>query len=208
MIGASVGGWDPGKAVELVSTGEPFEYTTIAKFDVANGTNFRFFNARDWGASLGGYDVFTTYPNDLLEPATSDDDPNFNFVGTPGWFELTVNSKEGTIAMKAVAEPGMYLTGDATHGWNWDEPVTALTWVGYKVWEGDVTFVNANAFRLFAQKDWGPTSYGWDYIVNYDTNYIDVMEGHGDPNWQFLKPSGTYHVKVDLRALSIEISEL
>lgn len=208
MIGACTGGWDTAKAVEVVSTGEPYEYTTIALFDVTNGTNFRFFNAPDWGVSLGGYDVFTSYPTDLLEPASSDSDPNFNFIGANGWYELLVNSNAGTIEMTATAEPGMYLTGDATHGWDWDEPVTTLTWVGYKIWEGDVEFINGNAFRLFAQKDWSPTSYGWNYVVNYDTNYIDVMPGHADPNWQFVAPSGTYHVKVDLRKLSIEISEL
>jgi starch-binding outer membrane protein SusE/F len=207
MIGAAVGGWATNLAVELVSTGEPSVYTTIAYFDVANGTNFRFFNNPEWGASLGGYDVFTQYPQDLLSPATSDDDPNFNFTGTPGWYELVVNTETGTISMEAVGEPVMYLTGDATHGWNWDDPVTSLQWVGYQIWEGDVNFTQNNAFRLFPQKDWGPVSYGYDVITNYNTEYIDVMQGHGDPNWQFKKPSGTYHVRVDLRNNSIEIKE-
>lgn len=207
MIGAAVGGWATNLAVEVVSTGEPSVYTTIAYFDNAEGTNFRFFNQPEWSASLGGYDVFTQYPEDLLSPATSDDDPNFNFIGEPGWYELYVNTEEGSITMEAVPEPVMYLTGDATHGWNWDDPVTSLEWVGYMVWEGDVNFTQGNAFRLFPQKDWGPVSYGYDVIVNYNTEYIDVMEGHGDPNWQFLKPSGTYHVRVDLRNNAIEISE-
>ena len=207
MIGAAVGGWGTDLAVEIVSTGEPSQYTTIAYFDVAEGTNFRFFNNPDWGASIGGYDVFTSYPEDLLEPATADDDPNFNFIGEPGWYELFVNTQEGSITMEAVSEPVMYLTGDATHGWGWDDPVTQLEYVGYKLWEGDVNFTQGGAFRLFPQKDWGPTSYGYDVVVNYDTEYIDIMEGHGDPNWEFLKPSGTYHVKVDLRNNSIEITE-
>ena len=208
MIGASVGGWDTSKAVEVASTGEPFEYITIWRFDASNGSNFRFFNQPEWSASLGGYDVFTSYPEDLLEPATGDDDPNFNFIGTAGWYEIKVNTEAGTIEMTATDEPGMYLTGDATHGWGWDEPVTALTYMSYKIWEGDVAFTQNGAFRLFAQKDWGPTSYGYDVVVNYDTDYIDVAEGHGDPNWSFLKPSGTYHVLVNLRTNTIEISEL
>ncbi len=208
MIGAPIGGWDPGKAVQLVSTGEPYVYTTIVEFDIANGQNFRFFEAPDWGASLGGYDVFTTYPENLLEPAAGDDDPNFNFIGEPGWYRMTVNSSVGTIEMSPVSKPVMYLTGDATHGWSWDDPVTEIFWTGYMVWEGEVDFVQGNAFRLFRQKDWGPDSYGWDYIENYDTNYIDVFEGHGDPNWQFLAPTGTYYVIVNLLDLSIEISEI
>lgn len=208
MIGASVGGWDPAKAVELVSTGEPYEYITIAEFTVADGTNFRFFSNPAWDASIGGYDVFTTYPEDLLEPATADSDPNFNFIGTPGWYEIFVNTETGTIEMEATNEPVMYLTGDATHGWNWDDPVTEIQYIGYNMWEGDVEFTQGGAFRLFPQKDWGPDSYGYDVVVNYDTEYIDIMEGHGDPNWEFLKPSGTYHVVVNLRNNSIEISEL
>jgi hypothetical protein len=208
MIGASVGGWDTSKAVEVASTGEPFEYITIWRFDASNGSNFRFFSQPEWSASLGGYDTFTNYPADLLEPATGDSDPNFNFIGTAGWYEIKVNTETGTIEMVATSEPGMYLTGDATHGWNWDEPVTALDYKSYKIWEGDVAFTQNGAFRLFAQKDWGPTSYGYDVVVNYDTDYIDVAEGHGDPNWFFLKPSGTYHVVVNLRTNTIEISEL
>lgn len=207
MIGASVGGWDTSKAVEVVSTGEPFNYITIWRFDASNGANFRFFSQPEWSASLGGYDKFTSYPEDLLEPATGDDDPNFNFIGTAGWYEIKVNTETGTIEMASVNELGMYLTGDATHGWNWDEPVTTLEYKSYKLWEGDVNFTQGGAFRLFAQKDWGPTSYGYDVVVNYDTDYIDVMEGHGDPNWEFLKPSGTYHVVVNLRTNTIEISE-
>jgi len=208
MIGAATGGWDTNKAVEVASTGEPYKYTTIAYFDFSNGANWRFFSAPAWNASLGGYDKFTVYPTNLLAPATSDGDPNFNFIGEKGWYEMNVNTQTGTIEMKATSKPVMYLTGDATHGWNWNDPVTELTWVGYKIWEGDVNFVSQNAFRIFMQKDWGPISYGYNYLTNYDTNYIDVMAGHGDPNWQFKKPSGKYHVKVDLRMLSVVITEI
>jgi hypothetical protein len=207
MIGACTGGWDTNKAVEVVSTGDAYQYTTIAEFNTSEGTNFRFFTAPDWGASLGGYDIFTNYPSDLLEPATDDGDPNFNFIGENGWYELFVDESAGTITMNTVDKPVMYLTGTATHGWDWDEPVTEIFWVGYKVWEGDVEFVQNEAFRLFPQKDWDPDSYGWDVIVNYNTEYIDVMEGHNDPNWQFLKPSGTYHVRLDLRNNSLQITE-
>lgn len=208
MIGAAVGGWDPSLAVEVVSTGEPYQYTTIARFDATDGANFRFFNNPAWDASIGGYDVFTQYPQDLLEPATADSDPNFNFIGEAGWYELFVNTDAGTIEMVAVNEPLLFLTGDATHGWDWDDPVTQLQWTGYKTWEGEVSFTQGGAFRLFAQKDWGPTSYGYNTVVNYNTDYIDVMEGHSDPNWEFLKPSGTYFVRVNLHTNTIEISEL
>jgi len=207
MIGACTGGWDTSKAVEVVSTGEAYKHTSIAYFDASEGSNFRFFNKPDWGASLGGYDVFTTFPANLIEPATGDGDPNFNFIGEAGWYELFVDVSAGSITMEATTKPVMYLTGTATHGWDWDEPVTEIFWVGYKIWEGDVAFIQNEAFRLFPQKDWGPDSYGWNVVVNYNTAYIDVMPGHADPNWQFLKTSGTYHVRFDQRNNSLDITE-
>ncbi len=206
MIGAAVGGWDPALAVEVASTGEPNKFSTIAKFDNSNGKNFRFFTNPDWGSSLGGYNIFTNYPTDMLEPAAGDGDPNFNFIGTPGWYQMIVDQGTGTITMKAVSEPLLYLTGDATHGWSWDDPVTSLKWIGHQIWEGDVTFTQNNYFRLFEQKDWGPVGYGHDIITNYDTNIIIIAVGHGDPNWQFVAASGLYHVKVDKRKATIVIT--
>lgn len=206
MIGAAVGGWDTALAVEVPATEEDDVYQTKAYFEAETGGNFRFFSAPDWGASLGGYDVFTDYPADLLEARTSDSDPNFGFIGTTGWYEITVNTASGSISMEAIDEPNLYLTGDATHGWNWNEPVTSISWVGHEIWEGNVTFIQNNYFRLFEQKDWGPVSYGYDLITNYDTDYIIIAEGHSDPNWQFVAASGEYFVRVDKRNATIEIS--
>ncbi|MBN2805962.1 MAG: SusF/SusE family outer membrane protein [Prolixibacteraceae bacterium] len=207
MIGAVTGGWDTAKAVEMGTTDEDNVLWTNAYFDTAAGTNFRFFKQADWGASFGGYDVFETYPTDLLEPASADSDPNFNFIGEAGWYKITVNINSKTITMEAISEPGLFLTGDATHGWDWDEPVSTITWVGHEIYEGSIDFIKGGAFRLFAQKDWSPTSYGWDFITNYDTNFIDIMEGHADPNWEFVAESGTYKVRVEMRAKSIEITQ-
>lgn len=205
MIGAAVGGWDPSKAVEIASTGEVDQYETIAYFDTAEGANFRFFTAPDWGSSLGGYDVLTNYPTDYLQPATSDSDPNFNFVGTVGWYTINVNTKTGIIDMNPTNEPFLYLTGSATHGWSWDNP-TKLDWKGHYIWEGDVTFAQNEYFRCFEQADWGPIGYGYDVLTNYDQSFIVIAEGHSDPNWQFVAATGSYHVLVNKREESIIIT--
>lgn len=198
MIGAAVGGWNTDLAVEVAWAGLPDVYQTIAYFDAETDANFRFFNSPAWAGSMGGYNLFTNYPTDLLGE-TGDGDANFLFIGTTGWYNITVNVATGTIEMTAVAEPLLYLTGDATHGWNWDEPVTSLQWVGHQIWAGQVTFIQNNYFRLFEQKDWGPIHYGHNLITGYDTNYIIIAEGHGDPNWQFVAASGVYDVRVDKR---------
>lgn len=207
MIGACTGGWELTKAVEMVTTEETNVLWTNAYFDTASGANFRFFIQPDWASALGGYNVFENYPTDLLEPAAADTDPNFNFIGETGWYNIVANIGTKTITMVAISEPGLYLTGDATHGWDWDEPVSTIKWVGHEIYEGNIDFIKDGAFRLFAQKDWSPTSYGWDYVTNYNTDYIDIMAGHNDPNWQFVAESGNYHVKVDLRKKLIEISQ-
>ncbi|MFA9390785.1 MAG: SusE domain-containing protein [Prolixibacteraceae bacterium] len=207
LIGASTGAWDTERAVALTA-GDAGMFTGLVHFNAAeDGRNFRFFTKADWASSYGGYDILTTYPEDLLEPATADSDPNFNFIGTTGWYNLTVNTVEKAIAMTASDAPELYLTGDATHGWDFDEPVSTVYGTGNFVYEGDIEFIQDLAFRVFAQKDWAPNSYGWDYLTTYDEASIGVMEGHDDPNWQFLLESGMYHVKIDMKLLSIEITK-
>ena len=207
LIGASTGAWDTGRAVALTA-GDNGVFTGVVHFNAAtDGRNFRFFTDKDWAASYGGYDKFETYPTDLLEPAATDSDPNFNFIGETGWYNLTADTKNKTIAMVAVDAPELYLTGDATHGWGWDEPVTTVYGTDNYIYEGDVDFIQGNAFRVFTAKNWDDTNYGWNYLTNYDTSIIDVYEGHADPNWKFLAESGTYHVKIDIIDLSIEITQ-
>ena len=207
VIGASTGAWDTERAITLTA-GDNGIFTGLVHFKAdMDGRNFRFFTDKDWSMSYGGYDVFETYPTDLLEPATTDGDPNFNFIGETGWYNITVDTQNKTIAMEAADTPELYLTGDATHGWDWDEPVSTVYGTDNFIYEGDIDFIQNNAFRVFTAKNWDDPSYGWDYLTNYDTSVIDVMEGHADPNWQFLLESGTYHVKIDLIALSIDITQ-
>lgn len=205
LIGAATGAWDTELAIEL-SKGDDGLFSGLVYFSDANGRNFRFFSDADWGASFGGYDVFETYPDGILEPATEDGDPNFNFVGAVGWYTIVADAVNMTIEMTAADAPELYLTGDATHGWDWDDPVSTVYGTANFIYEGDIDFIQDLAFRVFLQKDWGD-SYGYDYLTDYDAGVIDVMEGHDDPNWQFLAESGTYHVKIDLKNLSIEITQ-
>nr|MDA3818250.1 SusE domain-containing protein [Prolixibacteraceae bacterium] len=207
MIGAGTGGWDPGLAAEVASTGVPYNYETTAYFDSSGDGNFRFFNNPDWGASLGGYDVFTTYPTDLLEVAEGDDDPNFRFIGESGWYIIHADTENSEITMEATEEPVLYAVGDATTGWDFDPGTATLSWTGHQIYEGDIDFTQDLAFRFFAQADWGSVSYGYDTLTKYDTSFIDIMEGNDDPNWQFVAESGNYHVVVNIREKTVEITK-
>jgi starch-binding outer membrane protein SusE/F len=205
MIGAATGGWNTDKAVEVAPTDVKNKFSTTAYFDVANGKSFRFFSAKNWDASIGGYDIFPNFPAGTLEKST-DNDPNFNFIGTPGWFVITADVNTGTITMTAVAEPLLYLTGDATHGWDFGSAAKPLKWIGHQIWQGNVAFTQSKYFRIFEQADWGPVSYGYNIVTKYNTDIIIVAAGHSDPNWQFIAATGTYLVKVDKRNASIVIT--
>ncbi len=211
MIGKTFGDWDPNLAVEVANTGTENEYETIAYFDnyendAEADSYFRFFTAPDWGSSLGGVDVFTNVPEDLLQPQPGENsDKNFEFIGESGWYRIKANVNTATIEMEKVDEPLLYLTGDATHGWNWDS-TTTINWVGHQIWEGDVTFNQDKHFRFFEQADWGPVGYGHNVLTEFDENFIVEELEHDDPNFKFVAATGMYHIKVDKRAGTIEIS--
>ncbi|MEH0157808.1 SusE domain-containing protein [Limibacter armeniacum] len=207
MIGAAVGGWDPGLAVEIASTGVPEEYSTYAYFDNSGEAYFRFFSFPDWGGNIGGVNIFTEYPTDLLQPQPGENsDNNFMFTGETGWYKIDVNQGSGSIAMKALdSEPVLYLTGGATHGWGWDaDPLTQLNWVGHQTWEGTVTFSNSN-FRFFEDASYDAINFGYDVLTEYDAGMLEPATGDSDPNFNFVGAPGTYTVRVDKRAGSVVI---
>jgi len=99
LVGAATpGGWSwdaPTEAVEV----SPNVYQATLEF---NNEAFRFFTVRDdWGSGLNypfyeeeGYDI-----SDLFENAM-DGDSNFQFVGTPGTYTVTVDNNAQTITME------------------------------------------------------------------------------------------------------------
>lgn len=209
MIGESVGGWDPSKAVEVANTGNQGEFRTNAYFVKSEYAYFRFFSNPDWGSSIGGPRVFTNYPTDLLEPQPGENtDDNFNFIGETGWYDILVDQNTGTITMSLLkGEPVLYMVGDVTaNGWNWNETTPILNWTGHEMWEIDVDLVKDGSFRLFTRfEDWG-SGFGHDIITDYDQSQLKPQEGSSDPNWTFIGESGNYKVVVDKRAAKITIT--
>ncbi|ASB49706.1 SusF/SusE family outer membrane protein [Alkalitalea saponilacus] len=195
MIGTDFGDWNwesDGIVEMLPFPGQEGEFWIIRHFNAANG--FKWNTEKVWGGDfeqLGESVGFTTADGNA-------------FVPEDGLYMVRINYAEDKITIEPVNE--LYLTGSATHGWNWDEPVTAISWTSENKLEGEINFTQNEHFRLFAQKDWGPLSMGHDIITNFDTSVIIVAEGHGDPNWEFVAESGTYHFVLDLGSSSIEIT--
>jgi len=99
LVGAATpGGWSwdaPTEAVEV----SPNIWQATLEF---NNEAFRFFTAEgDWGSGLNypyyedeGYDISPLFENAM------DGDSNFQFVGTPGTYTMTVNAIDQTITME------------------------------------------------------------------------------------------------------------
>jgi hypothetical protein len=201
MVGEALNGWNwnPGTPVEVLSSA-PKIYETIAKF--TNGKAFRFFAQKDWGPTSYNYPFFSSV--DPKFENANDGDLNLKFIGTSGWYQVTVDLKTNTVVMLSVAEPLLYMTGAALNGWNWDpgNPVK-LTFIKPGVFEANATFGN-ETFRFFAQADWGPTSYNYPSFTSVDSRFENANDG--DKNLRFIGTPGTYKITVDLNNLTVAMT--
>ncbi|GET27278.1 SusE domain-containing protein [Prolixibacter sp. NT017] len=205
MIGAATGGWDTSLAVEMPST-EPNVYSTIAKF--TQDQAFRFFAQPDWGPTSYNYPYFESGTISSLLENAQDGDSNFQFLGATGYYRITVNLKTLTVDMTSVPEPVMYMTGAAIGGW--DQPGTGasvkMTFVKENVWKGTADFISGEAFRFFAQADWGPTSYNYPYFADGTVDPMLEDAQDGDNNFKFTGTSGTYEITLNLNDLTVTMT--
>jgi starch-binding outer membrane protein SusE/F len=205
MIGQALNGWDTGKAVEVPSPSFKV-YTVIAHFTYAADATFRFFQAPAWDATSYNYTYFTTVnATGLLENAL-DGDTNFRFIGTTGWYRITADLKNKTVSLEAVPEPLMYMTGDGVGGWDWSGDEVKMTWVKEDEWTATTDFINGKAFRFFAQKDWGPTSYNYPYFANGTVTDLLANANDNDKNFNVVAATGNYKITVNLKTLTVSMA--
>jgi len=206
MIGAGVSEWSPDAAV-IVPSSDPNVYTTLAEFQ---NDAFRFFAEPEWSAENWNYPYFADNGGNIDEllANANDGDLNFQFTGTPGWYRVTVNMETYDVQLEQVEEPVMYMTGAGVGGW--DPPGTGastkMTFIQEGIWEATVDFEN-NAFRFFAQADWGPTSYNYPYMIDNGGSVDELLEDaeDGDNNFQFTGTPGTFNVTFNLNEPSVEL---
>jgi starch-binding outer membrane protein SusE/F len=199
-MGEALKGWGPwpGNAVEL--TGIDYKkYETYAYFN--NGKAFRFFEQLDWGPTSYNYPYFTTV--DPLFENANDGDSNLKFVGTSGWYKVTVDLVGKTVDMEAADEPQLYMTGNALNGWSWDpgKPVK-MTFVRPGVFTATADF-SVESFRFFAQADWEPTSYNYPYFESVDGIFENANDG--DSNLKYIGEPGSRTVVVDLNSKTVAV---
>jgi starch-binding outer membrane protein SusE/F len=199
-MGDGLKGWGPwpDNAVEWQSS-EFKKYETVAYF--TTGKAFRFFAQLDWNPLSYNYPFFTTV--DPLFTNANDGDSNLKIAGASGWYKVNVNLKDKIVTALPVAEPVLFMMGDAVNGWGpWNSKEVKMTYVKPGVFVADATF-KAGAFRFFAQADWGPTSYNYPYFASVATDFENANDG--DKNFKFIGAAGTRKVTVDLIAKTVTL---
>lgn len=207
MIGSAVGGWSLDQA-RIVPSTEPKVYSTLAEF--TNGGAFRFFGQQDWGPDSWNYPYFADNGGDIdqLLVNANDNDSNFQFTGSTGWYKVTVNMDDYSVQLEQAEEPIMYMAGSFFG--NWSTPGSSETvkmdFVQPGVFEATTDF-ESGAFRFFGQAGWLPDSYNYPYFANNDGTIDELLENanDNDSNFQFTGSSGSYHVKVNINDYKVEM---
>jgi hypothetical protein len=70
-----------------------------------------------------------------------------------------------------------------------------MTYIKPGVFEAEADF-SVEAFRFFAQADWGPTSYNYPYFSSVDPIFENAADG--DSNFKYIGTPGIQKVTVDL----------
>lgn len=204
MCGSATGGWswDLYTYKEMRSTA-PNIYQTIAHFqNVPDNNTFRFFTGTGWGYSSYNYPYFTGTVSALFENA-NDGDLNLRFIGTSGYYEITVNLNSKSISMEAVDEPVLYMTGAALGGWDWTTNYVQLTWKSNGIFQATTDFA-VETFRFFKQAGWGD-SYNYPYFADGTVSDLFENANDGDSNFKFIGTPGTYKITVNLLDLIVSM---
>jgi hypothetical protein len=182
----------------------PKVYQTIAYF--LKGETFRFFAQPDWGPTSYNYPYFSGGTVDAKLEDAQDGDNNFKVLGETGYYDITVDLKNLTVTMTAVAEPVMYMTGAALGGWDWTTNYVQMTWKSNGIFEATTEFISGEAFRFFAQPDWSPVSYNYPYFADGSVDPLFENAQDGDSNFRFIGTTGMYKIRLNMLDLIITMS--
>lgn len=202
MCGAAVGGWNWNQyTYKELRSSAPGVYETVAYFNnTGTDSYFRFFKQADWGPTDYRFAYFTGTVSALFE-GQSDGDNNFRFIGTSGYYHITVNMKTKSVAMEAVPDQVMFMTGSGVGNgaWDWNPgDYVAMTWLSNGIYRATCNFNNGGAFRFFAQQGWGPTSYNYPWFDGGSVTTLLINANDGDKNFGVSAATGTYTITVNL----------
>ncbi len=111
---------------------------------------------------------------------------------------VTVYSKEKMFSVTTYSTtfPPIYMTGEAVGAWDWNSDKIVPS-SKPNVYSTLAHFEKGKAFRLFKQRDWGPTSYNYPYF----SEVTDLLENanDGDKNFKVVGETGWYRITVDMK---------
>lgn len=186
-------GWVWSSPAEFFCDGDIF----TGRVELTNNA-FRFFTeSGNWDSGLNyPYYVGEGYTIDADLIDAQDNDNNFQFVGTPGIYELVVNDIDKTITLN----PSMpyYIVGDAVPGnWSFAGAVTASEDSPY-IRSATLNFTNG-IFRFFTEVDNWNSGLNFPYYEDLEYTIDDRFEddGGGDSNFRFTGTPGTYTITIN-----------
>jgi hypothetical protein len=93
--------------------------------------------------------------------------------------------------------PSIYGMGAGLNGWGpWPDKAAEAVGTAFQVFEMTARITNGEAFRFFAQADWGPNSYNYPFFTTVDSKFENANDG--DKNFRFIGTTGWYKVVVNL----------
>ncbi len=132
----------------------------------------------------------------------NDGDSNLRYVGATGSHTVIVDVNEKTVTVV----PPLYMTGAGIGGW--DQPGTGvsikMTYTTAGTYQATATFYNNEAFRFFAQANWGPTSYNFPFFESVHPDFVNANDG--DSNLRYMGTTGSRTVTVNLATKSVTLN--
>ncbi|MFA9187096.1 SusE domain-containing protein [Flavobacterium magnesitis] len=187
-------GWTFKPEGELVCNNNVLQFK--ARFSAGN---FRFFQeSGNWSSALGfSYYTEEGYTIDANLTDAADGDSNFNFVGTPGIYTLTIDNTAKTIVM--VASTNLWTVGDAVPGgWNFSTSTVEFIEATPNIWSADLVLANG-VFRFFHEFNTWDTNNNFTYYEDagytIDANFEN--DGSGDANFKFVGTPGAYKLTIN-----------
>ena len=160
--------------------------------------HFRFFTTvGDWnsGQDYSYYENLGYTIDANLENAPAGD--NFNFIGTPGIYTITIDNISKTIDL--LPSSSLWAVGSAVPGgWGFNSDTVEFIESTPDIWTASTTMSNG-VFRFFQTFDTWDTNNNYTFYVDegftIDPNLLE--QDHDDKNFEYIGSPGTYTMTIN-----------
>jgi len=194
------GGW--GFNDDTVAFTQTFSGIWSASLELKTGV-FRFFQTFETWDTDNNYDFYQNQGYDIDSNFQSDggSDANFEFVGTPGIYTLTINVNTKKIELQPFETlPSLWAVGSAVPGgWGFNGDTIEFLQNSNQVWTAEIALENEGVFRFFQTFETWDTDNNYAYYVNegytIDANFAE--QDVDDKNFVFNGVTGTYTLVIN-----------